>query len=852
MKQRRSRSKLPAKVQTRLLRTAEKYQAPFLARMIEVVAAFALFLPLVTNLTSFHPSVLKALLFRVAVQVMLFLYVVLAARIPAYRPHLNLVSYGVLAWFSVMFISSLPGVSIDAWSSWWGDFWRMGGMVSQLHLLAYFVVLSQTMKHIRQWIALLAAALFSSVLMGFSGMLQYLNLNYIYRFPQDSRIEGAAGNAAFLATAMLLGLFLASYLLCRKDRSTTFAGTAKTWLLLLALLDLFILGWDSFTHGEITSGLANPPVAVFALVLHALILFWFFLRDSVRAGLVFMSLFGAWCLFWMYQTQTRGALFGLGGAVFFLFVVYLLTGANLTIRLICAGAMVLVLLVPIAVVINRRSSFVQSHPTLIRYSTLSLNDPSAENRLMAWKASGQAILDRPLLGWGPENFRYAFERHFPSVIYRSLTEPTWVDRAHNFVMDIGVTTGLSGLASYLALYGLILVLLIRHWLRTKDVANGLMLSALFLAYLFQCLFTFDTINSDVTRFLILAFVAYFCSKATNPESRENGQGMHGPRLTVPGWIAIGAAAALLPAAWYCTVSRPLTLNRLTEEGRRATHVLDPQTRTPRIVFNDAIVRLFAEADGYYTTGWHDMHEVFVNYAFEVAHTPYIPLGQKVTAIQMGVDYLEESIRRQPANSRYYLLLASFVNGTTDVTVQSDPGLARALAEKVTDRLLQAAILSPTRPQVYFERSNALLFLGRDNERIDEFAKGVAVCPVIKDPHVDLMTLYIASGRDQDAAKEWQNIKSMGFPLARADYDRVINAYESKKKFAEVAELYKEMLAQAPNDANLMAQLASSYSQMGEVELARQTALKAVALSPQLAGALRPIIDAPRSPSKKDD
>jgi tetratricopeptide (TPR) repeat protein len=120
-------------------------------------------------------------------------------------------------------------------------------------------------------------------------------------------------------------------------------------------------------------------------------------------------------------------------------------------------------------------------------------------------------------------------------------------------------------------------------------------------------------------------------------------------------------------------------------------------------------------------------------------------------------------------------------------------------------------------------------------------------PAIKEPHVDLVNLYIASGRYEDAAKEWQNIKARRFQLTREDYDRVISSYNAKKKFAPVVELYRELLAVTPEDAEILARLAFAYRDLGEMNLARQTAMKAAALSPKIASELQSLLNSLKQP-----
>jgi O-antigen ligase len=779
---------------------------------------------------------------------MLLLYVLLTALFPAYRPRLHRISYAVLAWFGVMFISSLPGVSVDVWSSWWGDFRRMGGMVTQLHLLAYFFVLSQTLKRERDWLILFTASLFFGTLMGFSGMVQYLGLNYLYRFPMESRIEGATGNANFFATNMLLSLFIALWFLGRKDKSAAYALMAKVWLLLLGLLDLFVIGWDFFSGAGITSGLALFPVAVFALILHVVSLCWFIMRGSVRASQIFLALLGAWYFFWMYQTQTRGALVGLAGSLLLLTGFYLWTSASRKMKLLCAGLILLVLLMPAVILLNRQSSWVQSHPTLLRYTSITFTDITVGNRILVWKAGAHAILDRPLFGWGLENLKNAVDFRFPSEMYRWLIgNELWFDRAHNLLVDVGVTSGLIGLATYFALYGLIITFLIRLWFQARNQANSLMIAALLLAYLFQGLFTFDTINTDVVRYLVLAYVAYLYAGARGQPSINPVRKPVGSGTPWQGWVLAGAAIIVLPAAFSYAVLRPYQSNRLLQRARTQTRVLDPQSHSTKLVFSEGIVNLFKQADSYQTTGNHDVHEVFANYAFDLAHAPSIPIDLKIRVVRMGVDFLQESTQLEPANVRYYLYTASLVNGTVDIVQQADPQLARSLADTTLAMLQKAETLSPTRPQVYFEKSQTLLFLGRTEERLAAVEKGAAVSPAVKEPHLDLVNLYIASGRYEDAAKEWQNIKARRFQLTREDYDRVISSYNAKKKFAPIVELCKEQLAQTPKDAEILARLAFAYRDLGETNLARETAMKAAALSAKVASELQSLLSSLKKP-----
>lgn len=826
-----------------------EFWAVFLARAILVAASFALFLPIIVNGSFYYSFMfLKSILFRATVQLMVALYVALAMISPPYRPRFHLLSYALMAWFGVMLISSLPGISVDAWNSWWGDFRRMGGMVAQLHLLAFFVVLSQTFKRERDWLTVFVASLFAAVLMGFSGMLQYLQLDYLYRFPQESRIEGAAGNANFFAAAMMLSILVVLWLLARKDKGTAYPVLARVWLILLAGVDLFAVGWDICTGGHITSGLTLFPVAVFALALHGMSFGWFVLRRSIRAGEAVLVLIAGWCFFWMYQTQTRSAVVGLFGSLMCLAALYSFFGATRKARLACACLILLIILPPAVILINRSSPWITSHPILLRYASLSFSDASAVNRVYAWRASARAAAERPLFGWGLDNYRNAFDRHFPPEIHTAAGAEFWFDRAHNWVMDIGTTTGLAGLTIYAGFYGMVLLFLWQRWFQRRDQADTLLMMALVLAYLLQGLFTFDTVNTDIILYLVLAYVAYLHAGAATCPDVHPGDKSPPTRRSRRDWILVGSAAAILAAALSFSVIRPFKSNRLLQQARISTRALDPETRTPRVAYREETVGLFRRADAYQTTGQHAVHEEFANYAFDLAKASYIPIGQKIAAVKQAASFLNESIARSPANARHYQYMASLVNGTFDFVRKEDPQLATSLAELALAGLQKAEFLSPTRPQWYFEKSQLLFFLGRTDERVAAWERGLALCPDVKEPHVNLVTIYVLSDRYNDAAREWQSMRARGFPLDRADYDRVIGSYVAKKKLEPVVGLYKEQLAATPGDSELLAHLAMAYRDLGEADLARQTAIKAAALSPRLASGLQNFLDSLKASS----
>ena len=78
---------------------------------------------------------------------------------------------------------------------------------------------------------------------------------------------------------------------------------------------------------------------------------------------------------------------------------------------------------------------------------------SATSRLFIWRTAAPLVVERPLLGWGPETLAQvypaygtpAFVRVFPEAAMQQII----VDRPHNDLLQQAIAAGLLGLAAYL-------------------------------------------------------------------------------------------------------------------------------------------------------------------------------------------------------------------------------------------------------------------------------------------------------------------------------------------------------------------------------------------------------------------
>jgi len=122
---------------------------------------------------------------------------------------------------------------------------------------------------------------------------------------------------------------------------------------------------------------------------------------------------------------------------------------------------------------------------------------STAARIIVWEAGFEAFKERPVLGWGPENFRFALDHHFDNRLYldENIGE-IWFDRAHNLFVDTLVNVGVLGFLLHLlvTLYAIVLVIRVGKEGSISEMEAHI-LGALIVAHVVQLQTGFDTVGT---------------------------------------------------------------------------------------------------------------------------------------------------------------------------------------------------------------------------------------------------------------------------------------------------------------------------------------------------------------------
>jgi len=422
----------------------------FLANAVVLAGFIAVpFIPfIILSQTTFFPFIVgKNFAFRVVVEIMFSAWVVLAVIDPAYRPKKSWLLGAFAAFLAIITLAGIFGENPT--KSFWSNFERMEGLVTYFHLFAYFIVASTVLTVRDLWRPYLNFHLFAGVIMAIYATMQWAGLVGISQ--GGHRLDGTLGNTEYLGTYALFNIFIAGFFLVRQSFTTT---------------------------GE------RSRVAIYG----AIILFQTFI---------------------IYNTATRGAILGLiAGLGLTTILIAIFERNNKIVRKSAIGILFAIVIFVVGFIAMRDTAFIRESPVLSRFAAISLTEQTSKSRLMVWNMAYQGFKERPLLGWGMENFNYVFNKYYDPNMWG---QEQWFDRAHNVFFDWLVAGGALALLGYLSLFACAIYCIWRRG-ESFSVLEKSILTGLLGGYFFQNLFVFDNVTSLIYFGTILAYIESFGHK----------------------------------------------------------------------------------------------------------------------------------------------------------------------------------------------------------------------------------------------------------------------------------------------------------------------------------------------------
>ncbi len=402
----------------------------------------------------------------------------------------------VIAVSVFIFIFLLSGFfGVDPQNSFWSNFERGEGGLQLLHFYIFFALLAFLFDKEKDWRIIFTMMLIGGVGMAFYGAsagLKYIDAEMITRSTANGGTEDVlTGNGGPIYQLFKWAAIGPSF----SDPGYRFQGTIGNSAYVAAYA-IFMLFYSAYL---LISKYKDKLLSFGAWVLWALMAIF---------SMVFLA------------AATRGAFLGLIAAMV-AFLAYLAFSSKRWRKWLVAAAIILVALV-IVLIQFKNASFIKASP-ISRILDISFTTKTFHDRTTIWKMAIDGFKERPVLGWGPENFLQVFDRHFnPEYFAPSAGFGSWFDRAHNIYLDYLAETGILGLLSYLSIFVTFYYLLFRKTPINADSQHksaeiginqrGILINALMfavpVAYLVQGIVLFDVSPIYLNLFLLFAFAVY--------------------------------------------------------------------------------------------------------------------------------------------------------------------------------------------------------------------------------------------------------------------------------------------------------------------------------------------------------
>jgi len=706
--------------------------------VIQWGAYLALFTPLIISTKFFFPFVApKTIFFRMLVEIALVAYLFLVMKNRTYRPKITPLMIAVGLFLAIFILASFTGINLHR--SFWSTNERMTGILTMLHLVAFFIILSSVWKEKKDW----ERAWGVSIIVGVILSIYILLGNQV-----STRGGGTIGNTSFMAAYLLFDVFFAiMLLLVKKGFWQIFAG-----------ISLLIM----------------VPV--------------------------------------LLNSTGRGAIAAFFGGLFLLGLGFLFFSRK---KILIRSAWAIVFIVIISGIILA----VYQPPVAKNEITTTLIE--MKSRFVVWEDGWKGFLEKPILGWGPENFIVVFSKHFNSCMFLpECGSEIWFDRVHNIVLDTLVTTGIIGLLSYLAIFIAAIYGLLRltpKITERKNIFFPLGLIVILLSYFFQNLLVFDMINTYLVFFLTLGLINFLIQ---DDQRVINEKPVIAKSLN-PIFASVVLAAAVF-VLWSCNI-QPLTANYYLIQTVNAQDIGVASSSFKKSL-----------------DSWMEKYEPREYFAQKIAKSGTQTVSDEaakkvfIATFDLAESEMEKSVQENPLDFRPHLYLGQLYlqsyrfSANPEKIIQADAILSQAIG------------LSPTNQQGYWNLAEVKLAQGKIGETVNLLQKAVDLEPRLGYSHWYLAMAYKIANQNKLAQDEFVSAQNFGYNwLSNTDdLSKVIEVYQAIGDDQGLLPLYLRAIELEPDNAQFWAELAAVYANLNQFDAAARAAQKVLEIDPAMSSKIQ--------------
>jgi tetratricopeptide (TPR) repeat protein len=375
---------------------------------------------------------------------------------------------------------------------------------------------------------------------------------------------------------------------------------------------------------------------------------------------------------------------------------------------------------------------------------------SLDVRGVLYQAAADAVIERPLLGYGPDNFVVAFPRHRPE---RGVDEArlAYATSPHSWVAQVAAGTGLIGLATFIAMIATAFVLVARSGFGALTAGSATAIAA----NLGTGLTSVNDVGSDWVLWVALALIAV----ATGTQAEVTGDVERSPRPSRHKGIKRGER-----------VTRPATVMAATfvAAGVALAIATAPAFDASRAAWRSEELRLVGKVNDAVAAG-------LLATSRDSGRAEYWQrLGLAYVAAARWHDAaraLERAVALAPWDVRY----SSDLVQTQLILARDGDAAARLRAVQLVD---DAVSRDPNYPAAHYTRAVVMQFIGNVAEAVSSIERALSLSPRTTNVqwYVVATQLYLATGRAEEGVRVGRaGFSVTGSPQIRIEYARALLA-----------------------------------------------------------------------------
>lgn len=735
------------------MKDLSKSVSKILGVTLPLISILAVVTPFIMIETYFFPFITgKAFYFRILVELMALLYILYVFIDKSVRPRITPIAIAISIFTLVLGLATI--FAEDPLKSFWSNYERMEGYILFLHLAAYFFITSAVLKLKEGWWRwFFISSLCMSVVVGAHALISF------YSNPDNTgyRIYGNLGNSSYLGVYSLIHFFIALFFIIQKVAKKT---------------------------------------------IHTLN------QEGAWVSISFFALLAIFNIIIMFNTGTRGSFVGLVIGIFAAaFLIAIFEKKSKALRITGISLIGLALVFVLGLGLGRNTSIVKGSDMLTRFSELITFDVKGvlsnqgKARSLLWGIAWEGVKERPVTGWGLDNFHYVFAKHYTPEM---ATQEQWFDRSHNVFMDWLTQAGFLGLISYFSLFGAALFMLWRkreesdhHSLSYSEKA---IITGGFIAYLGHNLFVFDNLSSYVMFFSILAFLHQY-SIYQKVESQSEDKSRYSS-------MSVGAYAGIVIVALAGTIYilytvniKPIFANSALIDSMRSQAV-DPKTKKVVAVPIENRIESLKKSIAYNTMTNSEQFEQMADRGVEYMSSE-ATVAEKTAMHEYISEKYNYAINRTPNDPRIYFFYALYLSRINMIPEAQEIGL----------KMLE---ISPEKPTFLSFAALNELKLGNKSKFIEYAEKAYKLNPADDQAYALYRIGLIQNNRADEAEALATTTEAMTKYLTNWS---IVSTYLDVNMNARIIALIKKQIAADPNMLDLRSSLASIYVRMGNFQTA---------------------------------